>query len=195
MKLLIDLPIVEKISFTFLLSLPQFTSHSMIHLAYMRSFSVDILQYPLLRFHKLKSIHLHVPERFLLLQGAQLPGQLSGSTHPFSGFLHRRLFLSASQIVFSWPLQALFDLETRPVSLCLQALGRFPFRCCYFPSRALYDRSCALEATAKKKEVQTWDKSKLLIKPHSGRGKQVVISLTEGWGNWGSLPRSHCERG
>lgn len=125
MKLLIDLPIVEKISFTFLLSLPQFTSHSMIHFAYMHSFSVDILQYLLLRFHKLKSIHLHVLERFLLLQGAQLPGQLSGSTHPFSGFLHRRLFLSASQIVFSWPFQALFDLETRPVSCACRHWGDF----------------------------------------------------------------------
>lgn len=174
----------------FLLSLPHFTSHSMIHFAYMHPFSADILQYPLPRFHKVKSIHFHVPDRFLLLQGAQLPGQLSGSTHPFSGFLHRRLFLSASQILLSWPLQALFDLETRPVSLCLQALGRFPFQCCNLPARSLYDGSCAFESTAQKKEVQTWDKSKLLIKLHSGHGKQAVISLTEGQGNWGSLPRS-----
>ena len=145
------LPTVEKISFTFLLSLPHFTSHSMIHFAYMHPFSADILQYPLLRFYKVKSIRLHVPDRFLLLQGAQL----SGSAHPFSGFLHRRLFSSTSQILLSWPLQALFDLETRPVSLCLQALGGFPFQCCNLPSQALYNRRCALESTAQKKEVQT----------------------------------------
>lgn len=113
------LPVVEKMPFTLLLSLPHFTSHSMVRFAYRHPFSDDILQYPLLRFHKVKSIHLHVPDRLLLLQGAQLWGQLSGSAHPFSGFLYRRLFLSASQILLPWPLQALFDLETRPVSLCL----------------------------------------------------------------------------
>lgn len=87
----------------------------------------------------------------------------------------------------------LFYPRTRAGSLCLLALGRFPFWCCDLPSQALYDGSCALESTAQKRKTQTWNKSKLLIKPHSGQGKQMVISLIEGWGNWGSLPRS-CGR-
>lgn len=131
---------------------------------------------------------------FLLLQGAQLPGQLSSTAHHFSGFLRRTLFLSASHILLSRPLQAPFYPGTRAGSLCLLALERFPFWCCDLPSQALYDRSCTTESTARKRKMQTWNKSKLLIKPHSGHGKQVVISFIEGWGNWGSLPRSCCGR-
>lgn len=188
-----DVLIAEKMPFTCLLPLP---SHSTIYFACMCPLTVDILQYALLRFHEVKSICLHMPDRFLILQGARLLGQLSGSTYSFSGFLNRRLVWSAGQILLSWLLQALFGLETSPVSLCLQALGRFPFWCCNLLSQALNEGSCAPESTSQKKEVQIWDKSELLIKPHSGHGKQaLVLSLTEGQGNWGSFPRSSCVRG
>ena len=181
-------PIAGQIFFTFLLSLPQFMCHSMICL-HMCILPVQIFcSIPCWGFTKWRASISRC------WTGSCSYRALSGSAHPFPGFLHRRLFSSASQILLSWPLQALFDLETRPVSLCPQAPGRFPFRCCNLPSQALHDRSCALQSTAQKKEVQTWDKSELLIKPHSGHGKQAVIRLTEGQGNWGSLPRSRCGR-
>lgn len=82
------LPISEKIHFTFLLSLSHFSLYDTFCIC--MSFQCGYLQYALLKFHKMKSICPHMEDRFLLLQGAQLQGQLSGNAHPFSGFLYRR---------------------------------------------------------------------------------------------------------
>lgn len=145
------------------------------------SFQCGYLQYALLKFHKMKSICPHMEDRFLLLQGAQLQGQLSGNAHPFSGFLYRRplVWKSVSSLALSKPA------GTGEISF-LMLKPPFP--------DIVWWELCTWVYHTKKKYMQTWNKSELLIEPHSSHGKQEVISLTEGWGNWGSLPRSHCGR-
>lgn len=68
------LPTVEKILFAFLLSLPRFMSHSTIHFAHMQPFNVDVLRFPLLRLHKVKSTCVHAPDRFPALIGCSATG-------------------------------------------------------------------------------------------------------------------------
>lgn len=131
------LPIIEKIHFTFLpFSFLFQASHSVIHFACVCPFSVDICIMPCWSFTKCKRICPHMADRFLLLQGAQLQGQLSGNAHHFSGSLYRRPLVWKSVSLFPSP--------------SLQGLGRFPFWCWNLLSQTLYDESCAVKSTAQK---------------------------------------------
>lgn len=137
----------------------------MIHFAYI--FQCEYFALCLAEVSQNKSICPHMTGRFLLLQGAQLQGQLSGNAHHISGFLYRRplFWKSVSSLALSKPA------GTGEISfLMLKPL---------FPDLVWW-KLCTWDYSMKKKNyMQTWDISELWTEAHGSHGKNEVI-------NWGT---------